>query len=585
MVRQRQDVKTLSSRGSFMKNFRSYSVLAVSSLFLLSCSLKRAPLTESLEVAEVSKPEVKTTKTVSFPEDEVFEKAALAPAEYSHEIVEADADDLSIKQAVGVSEIDEDLNPVKESGIPFAPKFLKPKNTKRVQFWVDYFTRRQRDRFQRFINNGEEYRHHIEEIFVKQGLPKELYFVGLIESGYYLGARSHAAAVGPWQFIKGTGKRYGLRMSHELDERQDLFKATHAAAAYFRDLHNIFSSWELSLAAYNAGEYGMIRRILKYGTRDFYQLSRNKQLPSETINYVPKVLAAMHIVNNAEKYGFVIPKKQTHLFDLTELRPVKKNVHLRTVARKLGVQESLIKKLNPELRKNSTPRQLAGTYFLRVPKGNYNYKLMNEISAETPRTAFISRPETRKEFNRRIATIADEPIINRPRYHKVRKGDTLFSVARKYKTSPLTIARVNNFKSGRQKLRAGSRLNLRDTQKVAVMEEQKVSVKLASPKVRIAKGPLVYRVTRGDNLTELAKLFNLKVREIKSANKMKRATIHVGQRIVLPDTQKGIYTVKHGDHLYKVARELNRPVEALVKLNSLKRKAIYPGQKIIVNMD
>jgi len=120
---------------------------------------------------------------------------------------------------------------------------------------------------------------------------------------------------------------------------------------------------------------------------------------------------------------------------------------------------------------------------------------------------------------------------------------------------------------------------------VAKVEEQQVSTRLASPKVQITKKPLIYKVTQGDNLTDLAKLFNLNIREIKTANKLKRSTIMVGQRIVLPDTKRGIYTVKHGDHLYKVARDLNRPVEVLVKLNSLKRKTIYPGQKIIVNMD
>lgn len=566
-----------------MKNFRSLSALTLSSLLIFSCSLKR----NTTPVGTTQTPDVKLTESVGIEEDEIFEKSP-GTGEYSHEMAEADADDLSIKQAVGVAEIDEDLNPSKETGIPYAPKFLKTKNTKRVQFWVDYFTVKQRDRFQRFINNGEEYRHHIEEIFVKAGLPKELYFVGLIESGYYLGARSHAAAVGPWQFIRGTGKRYGLKQSNELDERQDLFKATRAAAAYFRDLHNIFSSWELSLAAYNAGEYGMIRRILKHGTRDFYQLSRNKQLPSETINYVPKVIAAMHVVNNAEKYGFILPKKQNRLFDLTELRPVKKNVPLRSVARTLKVDEAIIKKLNPELRRNSTPRHFAGTYLLRVPKNQYSYRLNEESSSSN--VAFISRPETRKELNRRIAESANEgvkPEPMGPRFHRVKKGDTLFSVARKYNTSPLTIARANNFKSGRERLRAGSRLKLQERNQplVAVVEEQKVSFKMASPKVRISKGPLVYKVTRGDNLKGLAKLFNLKVGEIKTANKMKRSTIRVGQRIVLPDTKRGIYTVKHGDHLYKVARELNRPVEVLVKLNSLKRKTIYPGQKIIVNMD
>lgn len=577
-----------------MKNFRSLSTLAVSSLLVFSCSIKRAQHPTDGKVTKGSN----LTESVGIEGEEIFEKSPKT-GEYLHEMAEADADDLSIKQAVGVSEIDDDITPTaNDAVVPYAPKFLKRKNTKRVQFWVDYFTRKNRDRFQRFINNGEEYRHHIEEIFVQHGLPKELYFVGLIESGYYLGARSHAAAVGPWQFIKGTGVRYNLRMNHELDERQDLFKATRAAAGYFRDLHNIFSSWELSLAAYNAGEYGMIRRILKFGTRDFYQLSRNKQLPSETINYVPKVLAAMHIVNNAEKYGFIIPKKKNRLFDLTELRAVKKNVPLRTVARTLRVDEALIKRLNPELRRDATPRNFSGNYFLRIPKSQYAYKLDQEGPKASANVAFLSRPETRKELNRRIAAMADEPVKSEParpepigpRFHKVQKGDTLYSVARKYNASILTLAKANNFKSGIQRLKVGSNIRLQDKSPTqftnVVVEEQKITTRLASPKVKIAKGPVYYKMSRGENLTDVAKMFDLKVKEIKLANKIKKGrNVIVGQKIVLPDTRKGIYTVKHGDHLYKVARDLNRPVEVLVKLNSLKRKTIYPGQKIIVNMD
>jgi membrane-bound lytic murein transglycosylase D len=585
-----------------MMRFRISSSLVLSSFLLFSCSIKKnIPHNSSVQAA-------KTTETVGLDEDDIFEKTPKT-GEYLHELAEADADDLSIKQAVGVSEIDEDLAAQTENEVPYAPRFLKARNTKRVQFWVDYFTRAQRERFQRFINNGEEYRHHIEDIFVQAGLPKELYFVGLIESGYYLGARSHAAAVGPWQFIKGTGKRYGLKFNHELDERQDLFKATRAAAAYFRDLHNIFSSWELSLAAYNAGEYGMIRRILKFGTRDFYSLSRNKQLPSETINYVPKVLAAMHVVNNAEKYGFVIPKKSQKLFDLTELRPIKKNIPLRSVASRLNVDETLLKRLNPELRRNSTPRTFAGTYFLRIPKSKYSYRL-EDVDVDGV-AAHRSRPETRKELNRRIAASAEEKMLPPgPKFHRVNRGDTIFAIAKRYGTSPLTIASANNMKSGRERLRPGSRISLIDNTnrlenervqiiekaesvpavvKVAVVTEkaevQRINFRQAAMKVKITKGPLYYKVSRGDSLKNLARLFNVKVKELSAANKLRRGKITPGQKIVLPDTHKGIYTVKHGDHLYKVARDLNRPVEVLVKLNDMKRKTIYPGQKIIVNMD
>jgi len=338
-----------------MMNISHFFGFSLSAILLLSCSQMRA----SEKVKSPNKTvQSQSNETSQMDDEELIRKKGAA----NHELADAEADDQLIKKEIGEDEIDKDIADADKNEIPYKREFLLKKKTKRMQFWVDYFTKNQRERFQRFINNGEEYRHHIEKIFVSHGLPKELYFVGLIESGYYLGARSHAAAVGPWQFIKGTGKRYGLKISSELDERQDLFKASEAAAMYFKDLHNVFSSWELALSAYNAGEYGIIRRIMRYGTRDFYELSRNKQLPSETINYVPKVLAAMHIVQNAKTYGFHIPKKQHRLFDHTELKSVGKNTSLRSIASRLGVSMEVLKRLNPELRTNSTPRYFSNKF-------------------------------------------------------------------------------------------------------------------------------------------------------------------------------------------------------------------------------
>lgn len=557
-----------------MKKLSVLSTLTISSLLLISCTqMKKKPSREMSSLME----------TVQVDDEEVFIKSPKA-GENIHEMAEATADDSDIKKEVGASEIDEELPGSDSDSIPYSRDFLLKKNTKRMQFWVDYFTKKNRERFQRFINNGEEYRHIIEATFKAHGLPKELYFVGLIESGYYLTAKSHAAAVGPWQFIRGTGARYGMKITPELDERQDLFKASKAAAMYFKDLHNIFSSWELALSAYNAGEYGIIRRIMKHGTRDFYELSRNKQLPSETINYVPKVLAAMHVVNNAEKYGFVIPKKKHRLFDMTELRAIKKNVPLDSVAKRLNVDLALLKKLNPELRRNSTPSRFAGTYYLRVPQSKYAYRLNDVASSPAPvEVAMLTKPESSRELKRRIAKTEKEQIetVIKPKIYRVRRGDTLVSVARKYEMTPRQLAVVNNFKSWKTRIKIGQKL------KLSVTDEQKVATRttITGPKVKTTNKPIVYKVRRGDNLTDLARLFDLKVSKIKTANNLKRGKIQVGQRIVMPDTKKGIYTVKKGENLTTVAKDLNQPVELLVKLNSLKRGNIYAGQKIIVNMD
>jgi membrane-bound lytic murein transglycosylase D len=541
-----------------MMKLSALSFCALSTILVMGCAHTRP------EVAR--KPNVALKELIETVEVEDF--SGRKTGEDIHELAEADADDIVIKREVGESNIDEELPDSEPNTIPYNKNFLQLKKTKRMQFWVDYFTKRQRDRFQRFINNGEEYRHIIEKVFAEHGLPKELYFVGLIESGYYLGARSHASAVGPWQFIKGTGSRYGLKISSEIDERQDLFKASRAAAMYFKDLNNVFSSWELALSAYNAGEYGILRRIMKHGTRDYYELSRNKQLPSETINYVPKVLAAMHVWKNAKKYGFTIPKNKHRLFDLTELKPIKKNTSLTSIARRLNVDVTLLRKLNPELKQNKTPRRFAGTYYLRIPKSKYSYKL--ESLEAIPG---VERPESRRELTRRIASKENKKAD----YHVVKRGETLLTISKKYNIKAGKLAIVNGFKTWRTRVRVGQRLKL-------LSSDGRVA-KAQNKKVKVVGKPIVYKVSRGDNLTEIARIFKLTVSQIKKANKLRSGRIMVGQKIVLPKTQKAIYIVKRGDHLTKVANDFNQPLEALIKLNALNRKTIYPGQKLIVNMD
>lgn len=561
-------------------------------MLALSCSqlsLKRTPTSsEDAPVAEAS-----DSVDVDWSALEKIEEVS----DEGHALVEASESEAEIAQAVG-SDVDEqegieddkDKNP----NLPF----LKKVRTKRVKFWIDYFTNRQRDRFQRFLNNGEMYRPIIEKIMDEQGVPRELFYVGLIESGYYLGAHSHAAAVGPWQFIRGTGLRYGMTINREFDERRDIFKATVAAAQYFKDLHGIFSSWELALAAYNAGEYGIIRRIQRYKTRDYYKLSRDNRIPKETINYVPKVLAAMHVAENAEKYGFVRPRGRAQFWQKTKLITAPKGATLHQIANRLNVSALVLKKLNPELRSSRTPRSVRGPYSLRVPAGKQT-EWLETLVAESPAT----NPRAReievlndKVMNPGIYAASETFVTRAPTrapasiFYKVRRGDSLSSIARRNKMSLKSLALLNRL-TVKSKVRIGQGLRLSGGQGTVAVRRPVAPVRVASSK-KVARAPavktppIVYRLGRGETLTDVSRWFKVSVNELKKANKVtKGRSLHVGTKIKIPNTRRGSYTVRRGDGLIRVAEKFGLNQTALMRLNNLKQSNIYPGQRLVVNLE
>ena len=174
----------------------------------------------------------------------------------------------------------------------------------RVEYWIDYFCGKGRGFFQKYLERSEFFIPYIVPLLKQNKLPEDLVYLAMIESGFNNLARSHAKAVGPWQFISATGKRYGLMVNWWIDERRDIRKSTLAAVEYLRDLNRMFKSWELAAAAYNAGETKIVRAIKRYGTKDFWALSRHRFLRPETRDYVPKIIAAALISKNRGQFGF-----------------------------------------------------------------------------------------------------------------------------------------------------------------------------------------------------------------------------------------------------------------------------------------
>jgi hypothetical protein len=233
----------------------------------------------------------------------------------------------------------------------------------RVGDFVNRYQTDLRGFYGRALERSGRYVPRISPILKKEGLPAGLAYLPLVESGFQPHAASHARAVGLWQFIPGTGRRYGLRIDKYVDERRDPVKSTHAAARYLKDLYGMFGDWHLSLAAYNSGE-GNISRILDSGrTGDFWEMSERGYLYRETENYVPGFLAALQIAAAPEAYGFVPPTPESVEYDIVH---VSRPCPLSKVAELCGSSTQEIKELNPALHHGVIP---PNGYSVRLPKG------------------------------------------------------------------------------------------------------------------------------------------------------------------------------------------------------------------------
>lgn len=237
----------------------------------------------------------------------------------------------------------------------------------KVHKWVKFFQTRGKKDFTKWINRSHRYIPKIQPTLEAKGLPSDLVYLAMIESGFSPHAVSSAQAVGYWQFIKPTAKRYGLTTEWWIDERRDFIKSTLAAASYLNDLYRMFDSWYLAASAYNMGEGRVKRLIKKYKTRNFWELSTKPGFPAETREYVPKIIAAMLISKSPEKYGFnEIKPEQPYNFDYFF---VPGGTDLDNLAYYIGADKKLLKTLNPELLKGFVP-QYVSTHRIRIPRGH-----------------------------------------------------------------------------------------------------------------------------------------------------------------------------------------------------------------------
>ncbi len=418
-----------------------------------------------------------------------------------------------------------------------------------VDLWIQYFTGRGRDNMKLYLERSTRYMRLMRSVLRESGLPDKLIYVAMIESGFSPRARSRAQAVGYWQFIEPTGRRYGLKVDHFIDERRDPLLSTKAAGEYLKDLYSLFGSWYLAMASYNAGEYRVNRAMMKHYTRDFWSLRNNRSIPRETREYVPKFMAAYLIAQNPKQYGF---------HDLSYQAPIQfesvaihQPVSLKKLAQNLSIKYEDLRLLNPKYVTEYVPLEKTKTTVLRVPSG------FSEKATKTVLTASVmSRPKYSKTYV----------------YYKVRWGDSLFKLARRNRTTVNTIARMNGF-SSRKRLRAGQVIRL---------PHRYASRSLA----KTNKSKKYHKVRRGESLGRIARRYGVAAAQIRVWNNLPGSIIHPRQilRIKAPDPSvknSKVHVVRRGDTLITIAKKYKVPLVALMKKNSLTFKSILRvGRKI-----
>lgn len=396
----------------------------------------------------------------------------------------------------------------------------------RVEGWIDYFTGRGRPHMERYLGRSSRYIPVMKQVFKNAGLPEDLVFLALIESGFNLRAKSHARAVGPWQFIKGTGKRYGLRVDAWVDERRDPIRSTEAAASYLKDLYLMFESWYLAASAYNAGEYKILRAIEQLKTNNYWRICDTRMLRRETKDYVPKLIAAAIIGKNPAKYGF----QDVAYMEPLEYETVQVNfpVQLSQIAKVVDTSEDEILDLNPHLARHMVPQHLV-PYTVRIPTGS--------------RTLVESALGNMK----RNITQVDMPL-----QHTVRAGETLRTISNRYRVAVRTLANANNL-GPREKLTPGDKLVI-PGKKDSLASLEKATVAKAKRTINndppSKDGYTNYTVRRGDSLWSISEEHNVTVQQIFKWNSLKKNQIFPGMKLKIKATDSaspGAGMLKHGN--------------------------------------
>ena len=487
---------------------------------------------------------------------------------------------------------DDGLPLTREEAIAFSytSDFIAPLNAKEQQeevlLYFKYFIHRGRDKMKMSLKRAEKYLPYVFNVFNEKGIPEDIAYLAIVESGFNPNAVSRAGAAGMWQFMPATGRHYGLERDWWKDERRDPFKATKAAAEYLSKLYEEFGDWYLALAAYNAGEGKIARALDGTGAEDFFDLvSKNHMLDekarlrAETQKYVPQLIAVVKIVRHLELLGFE-PLDFSNAHDVVPLS-VQGGTNMVGLAKAAKMEWAEFSQLNPAYLRQITPPGRSSTIY--VPQ---------HLAAGA--RDFLQSPESRS--------------LTGWRQYTIRKGDTLSRIANRTGVPTRVLCEINDINPRR--LRIGASILV-----PGGMDKQEKGERASQPGKRNKRA--VYTVAHGDTLYSIARKYGVSVDSLRQANSLKsKAVLQIGQVLHIPGikpdrTQMRLaenipsgksrassaarvrerpasvsrtrHTVRRGDTLWNIARRYDVKVADLQRWNKLSDKCVLrPGDTLTI---
>ncbi len=457
---------------------------------------------------------------------------------------------------------------------------------RQVEMYLELFQGKQRKYFARWLARSGRYREIIHAELEAAGLPRDLIYLAMIESGFNQRAYSKSQAVGLWQFMSGTGRQYGLSITRYVDERRDAEKSTRAAVAYLKDLYQEFDDWYLAVAAYNGGPGTIRKAIQRTNSEDFWKIAQKKYLRLETKRYVPKLIATIMIAKEPEKYGFGdIVYDPPLMYDTLEVGP---GLSLSAAAILTASNQQELSHLNQELRTSKTPLDTE-RYVLKIPTGT---KALAE--SNLPRLHGVVKTDYKT--------------------HVVKKNETLAKICSRYHINTTTLLKVNNLTSN--KLKIGSRLRIPyQTVAYRILPEGMDARTAAEDEL------VLHTIKKGETISQISRLYQVPPELIVEWNGLPSVhKITAGQQIALymssvaepaPSTgavaargeanasvtvlseskkrklegapQQDSYTwylVRNGDSLWTISRKFKTSPDRIKRWNNLKSNLIHPGSRL-----